>query len=100
MFLILLNYVQPLERVDEFLPAHVEFLKTCYAQSKVIFSGPRVPRTGGVILANVASLEAVWEIIKGDPFYIHHIAEYEVIEFKLRMSDPHFDYFLHNIEGK
>lgn len=97
MYLILTKYIQPLDRVDELLPAHVQFLKTCYAESKIIFSGPRVPRTGGVILANVESLDAVWELIKADPFYIHQIAEVEVIEFKLRMNDPHFDYF---VQGK
>jgi uncharacterized protein YciI len=98
MFLILLKYIQPLERVDEFVPAHVEFLKACYAQSKFIFSGPRIPRTGGIILANVDSLEVVWELIKKDPFYIHQIAEFEVVEFKPWMYDPQFDYFIHNLQ--
>lgn len=98
MFLILLKYIQPLERVDEFVPSHIEFLKTCYSQSKFIFSGPRIPRTGGIILANVESLEAVWDLIKDDPFYVHQIAKFEVIEFKPRMYDPQFDYFIHNLE--
>jgi uncharacterized protein YciI len=96
MFLVLLKYIQPLERVDEFVPAHVEFLKACYEQSQFIFSGPRIPRTGGIILANVESLEAVWSLIKEDPFYIHQIAEFEVIEFKPWMHDHRFDCFMHD----
>lgn len=94
MFIILLKYIQPLERVDEFVPAHVEFLKTCYERSKFIFSGPRIPRIGGVILANVESLDAVWALIKEDPFYIHQIAEFEVIQFKPWMYDCQFDCFI------
>lgn len=94
MFIILLKYIQPLDRVDKFVSAHIEFLKDCYEQSKVIFSGPRVPRTGGLILANVESSEAVWMLINKDPFYIHQIAEFEVIEFKPRMYDPRFDCFI------
>ncbi len=94
LFLIFLKYIQPLERVDELVPAHVEFLKACYEQSKFIFSGPRIPRTGGVILANVESLDVVWALIKEDPFYIHQIAEFEVVEFKPWMYDSRFDYFI------
>ena len=94
MFIILLKYIQPLERVDELVPAHVEFLKACYERSEFVFSGPRIPRTGGIILANVESLEAVWALIKQDPFYIHQIAEFEVIEFNQWMYDQQFDFFI------
>ncbi len=94
MFLILLKYIQPLERVDELVPAHVEFLKACYERSEFIFSGPRIPRVGGVILANLESLEAAWALIKEDPFYIHQIAEFEVIEFKPWMYDSRFESFI------
>ena len=94
MFLLLLKYVKPLEQVDEFVPAHVEFLKACYERGLFVFSGPRIPRTGGIILANVDSLEAVWALIKQDPFYIHQIAEFEVIEFKPWMYEPRFSCFI------
>ena len=62
------------------------------------FSGPRIPRTGGIILANVESLEVVWELIKDDTFYIHQITKFEVIEFKPWMYDPQFDYFIQNLQ--
>ena len=40
MFLLLLKYVKPLEQVDEFVPAHVEFLKACYERLNSFFQAP------------------------------------------------------------
>lgn len=94
MYIILVNYIQPIERVEEVVPAHVEYLNACYERSELIVSGPRIPRTGGIILANMASLDAVWALIKKDPFYIHQVAEFEVIEFKPRMFDDRFACFM------
>ncbi len=81
MFLILLTYKKPLEEIDEFLSAHTSFLDTYYSQKKFIFSGRRNPRTGGVILVNVESLEEMHRIIAEDPFYRNGLADYEIIEF-------------------
>ena len=81
MFLIILKYIKPLEDVQKLVPPHIEFLKKYYERSELICSGPRNPWDGGVILANVDSLEAAWTLVKEDPFFIHEIAEYEVIEF-------------------
>ena len=94
MFVIILKYIMPLEKVDALLPEHIEFLNGCYKKSELICSGKRNPRTGGVILANVGSEERVWELIKQDPFFIHKIAEYEVIEFIPSKFDDRFACFL------
>ena len=68
MFFILLKYIKPLNEVDQFVPPHVDFLKKCYEQDAFVFSGPQNLRAGGLILANNDSLEAVWNLIKKDPF--------------------------------
>ena len=88
MFLIISKYVKPLERIDELLPGHIEFLDRFYAEKKFIASGRKVPRTGGVIIANADSLTEVWDIMKLDPFYIDGAAAYEVIEFAPSKYDP------------
>jgi len=52
MFLVHVTYVKPLEVIDELLPAHRKFLEANYQAGLFLLSGPREPRTGGIILAN------------------------------------------------
>jgi uncharacterized protein YciI len=94
MFLILLKYIQPLSKVDQFVPPHVDFLKKCYEKDAIVFSGPQIPRTGGLILSNIGSSEAVWDLIIKDPFYTHEIADFTVVEFNPWMHDDRFACFV------
>lgn len=96
VFVIVVKYVRPLEEIDALLPAHIEFLKACYARSEFICSGRRNPRVGGIILANVESEQKVWELIKQDPFFIQSVAEYEVLEFIPTRYDERFACFLND----
>ncbi len=81
MFILLLNYVAPLEEVDKELEAHINYLDKYYSMGKFICSGRRNPRTGGVIISNAISKEEIEEIIRDDPFYIKKVAKYELVEF-------------------
>lgn len=94
MFLIDLKYIKPLDQVDALMAQHVEFLKGCYNRHEFVCSGPKQPRTGGIILANMNCLEEVWALIKTDPFYMHQVAEFTVTEFKPWMHDPRFSCFM------
>lgn len=86
MFIILLNYIQPLAQVDGFVAKHRQFLEQHYASGHFLLSGRKEPRSGGVILALAASKLEVEEIIKKDPFFQNKIAEYQIIEFMPSMS--------------
>lgn len=94
MFITLLKYVKPLEEVERFLDEHVRFLDKNYSLKKFIFSGRKNPRTGGVILINADTRAEVEQIISGDPFHMHNIAEYEVIEFQPTKYDSRFSCFV------
>jgi uncharacterized protein YciI len=94
MFIVLVKYIKPLEEVDRFLNEHSAFLDKYYRINKIVFSGRRNPRTGGVILINATDDKEVWDLIKDDPFYKHDIAEYEVIEFFPTKWDPRFACFV------
>ena len=94
MFVIILTYIKPLEQVDELVPAHRAFLKTCYEKKLLICSGRQNPPVGGVILSNADSLETVWSILRQDPFYLQSVAKYEVIEFTPALHDERFACFL------
>ena len=81
MFIAILTYKKPLEEVDRFLQAHRDFLSVHYAAGDLITSGPQTPRVGGVIMLKANSRAAVDAILAQDPFHIHDIADYQIVEF-------------------
>lgn len=90
MFLVLLKYIKPMEEVEKYLAEHITYLDMQYVEKKIIFSGRRVPRTGGIILINEKDKEIAKKIVHEDPFYIHQVAEFEMIEFSPTKYDPRF----------
>jgi uncharacterized protein YciI len=81
MFVVVITYTAPLERIDELLPSHVQWLDEQYAAGAFLASGRRVPRVGGVILARAADRGGLEQLLTGDPFHQAGAASYEVIEF-------------------
>lgn len=81
MVVAISTYLKPLEEVDRFYLAHAEWLMKHYTSGRFLGSGSRVPRTGGVILARVASREEFLALLADDPFQINGVARYEVYEF-------------------
>ncbi len=80
-FVIDITYTAPIERIDENLKSHREFLQTGYDQNLLLMSGPQNPRTGGVIIARANSLEDLKAFFKNDPYQIKDLASYRFIEF-------------------
>lgn len=97
MFIIKSTYIKPLSDVNHVLEAHIHYLDKFYALNKFICSGRQNPRTGGIILCNADTLEEVEETIHQDPFYIHQMAEYEIIEFLPTKYANGFEQFLPHI---
>jgi uncharacterized protein YciI len=89
MFIINLNYIVPLEKLDAHMTDHVKYLHKYYKMNVFVASGRKVPRTGGIILALAKSREEIDQIISEDPFYIHHLAEFSVTEFLTSQSQPY-----------
>ena len=94
MFAIHSVYLKPLEEVDEHLEAHRAFLKNLYAKGITICSGPQIPRTGGFILMKASDKSEVLDIMKNDPYVIHGVADYSVIEFEVKSYAAGFGQFL------
>lgn len=76
------------------IPAHRAFLGEGYKNNPFIASGPKVPRTGGVIISHLPSGADVEALIKQDPFYQHDVADYEIIEFSPNKCHPDFEKFI------
>ena len=81
MYIIDLNYIVPLEELDQHMAEHVKYLRKYYKKNRFVASGRKVPRTGGIILALADTKEQVEEIIKEDPFYKHELAEFTITQF-------------------
>lgn len=86
MFVVLLTYTAELSEIDRHLPDHVAFLETQYTRGVLLISGRRVPRTGGVLIFACAGQEALWQTLRQDPFYVHGVAEYQVLRFTPTMT--------------
>lgn len=94
MFAILLTYKKPLAEVEKYLEAHRAYLDRHYAERVFVCSGPQQPRTGGVILCRAADRAAVEALTAQDPFRVHGVADYTVVEFTPTKHLDGFDAFL------
>ncbi len=88
MFIINLNYIVPLDKLDAHMADHVKFLRAYYKKNVFVASGRKVPRTGGIILALANSKEEIEKIISEDPFYIHKLADFSITEFLASQHHP------------
>lgn len=80
MFIVSVQYQQPLEVVEHYLPAHIAFLDVYFAKGIFIASGPKVPRIGGFILAQGVTRPELEAILENDPFKSNGVAAYEITE--------------------
>jgi len=82
MFVLLLDYIKPIEEVDALMREHVAWLRRHYKSGRFVVSGRRTPRTGGVIVARGDDREEMEDIAAGDPFVKGGVATVEVIQFR------------------
>jgi len=90
MFVVSLNYKVPLTEIDRLAPAHVEWLKACYAEGVFVASGPKKPRTGGIIIAR-GPRDVLDARLAADPFAKAGAADYDVTEFTAKMTAAALD---------
>jgi uncharacterized protein YciI len=94
MILILLRYVKPIEEVEALTAEHRAFLDQLVREGKLVVSGRREPRTGGVLLTTFETEVEAMKRLVDDPFFENGIAEYEAIRFHPTRHDPRFAPFV------
>jgi uncharacterized protein YciI len=82
MFVVELIYKADLKEIDAHMRAHMSFLKKQYAEGRILISGRKIPRDGGIILALGKSRDEIEALMREDPFCKHGLAEFRVIEFR------------------
>lgn len=81
MFVIELIYKADLPKIDAQMKSHVAWLEKHYAAGTFVLSGRKVPRDGGIIIANGHDRAAIEAIVREDPFVANHLADYKLVEF-------------------
>lgn len=70
LFVVILEYIAPIQKVDSHLLPHREYLDRYYQSGHFLASGSQVPRKGGVILAQAKNKKELGQILQQDPFSI------------------------------
>jgi uncharacterized protein YciI len=91
VFIVSLTYIASLDEVDKHLAEHVKYLESQYKSGNFIASGRKVPRTGGIILSKLNSLEELEAVLEKDPFKKANLATYEIQEFIPSMTSKEFE---------
>ena len=86
LFIVDLHYTSSFDDIEPHLDAHIDFLEQNYAAGRFIASGPKVPRTGGVIIATAETRAVLEKILEADPFKKNQLAKYTVTEFRPSMQ--------------
>ncbi len=94
MFLVSLSYKKDISEVEKFIEPHKQFLTKHYKDKKIIFSGRKNPRIGGIILFRNVDKEVLTNILKQDPFYQNEIADYDITEVIPTKYDEDFACFI------
>lgn len=78
IFLLVSRYTAPLERIEELIPAHRDYLRGLQASGLLLVSGRRDPWIGGAIVVR-GTREQAEAAVAADPFTRAGVAETEVV---------------------
>jgi uncharacterized protein YciI len=81
VFVVMMKYLVEFELDDPRVEAHRRFLRDQAAAGRVVVSGPRVPRVGGLTVFNVPTTEELHELLQQDPMRQARMIEDEIVEF-------------------
>jgi uncharacterized protein YciI len=93
-FVVEITYTAPLEQITATTPEHRAFLKTAYDAGRILFSGPQVPRVGGMVVCKGESLEEIQRFFASDPYQAKGLAVYRFIEFNPVSFQPFIEPWL------
>ncbi|MGW5782316.1 YciI family protein [Streptomyces sp. NPDC003863] len=88
MFVVTVTYTVPLNEVDQWRPAHGDWLNQLIAQRLLLVAGRRMPLVGGVYLAAAMSVEELDRLLATDPYIINDVATHSVVEFTPLLVAP------------
>ncbi|MER7210913.1 YciI family protein [Streptosporangium sp. NPDC000239] len=88
MFLVLLSYLVPEERILPLRDEHYVFIDQHFRSGTFLLGGRKVPATGGFILAQGVSREELDRILGEDPYLRAGLVAHEVTELLPTRARP------------
>ncbi len=82
LFVVLIHYTAPLDRVDAVRSDHVRHLETYAARGVFHAWARREPATGGVLIARAPDRAALEAVVAEDPYVRAGVARAEIVAFK------------------
>jgi uncharacterized protein YciI len=80
-FVVEIVYNVPFEKFGNAVTEHRDYLTLGYEQGMILFSGPQVPRMGGMVVVRAESMQEVVDFFAKDPYKLHGLADHRVIQF-------------------
>lgn len=99
MYLLLVHYTQPMEKVNAVTPDHRAYLDRFYATGELLVSGRRNPPSGGVLVGHFKDRASADAFVAGDPFVTSGVARYEIIEFDPVKRAPEVEAYLKRVSA-
>ena len=84
MFVILLHYPEP-QALEPHRESHIAWVKKHVADGTILFSGPMIPRTGGLIVARASSRDEIAKLFLDEPYGLAG-AEHTILEFDAKFG--------------
>lgn len=88
MYLLIINYSQPIAKVEPHIPAHGAWVKKHLDAGDFLFAGPKRSGLGGVIAAKSMDKSALLELLSTDSYVQADVADYQIVEFDSRVARP------------
>ena len=98
IYVVILKYTVQFEKLLKLIPEHRLFLQPYYDDETILFSGPLVNKTGGIIVLRASHQEWVENLFLNDPFAINHVANYKILELEVKGYQKFLDHwFIHSL---
>ena len=81
-FLLLGEYLAPLDALDTFRPVHREWLATVEASGRLVLAGRKRSQDGSVVVVLAESLDEALRMSQEDPYVVNGLSRYEVVSFE------------------
>ncbi|WP_370046990.1 MULTISPECIES: YciI family protein [Salipiger] len=88
LFVVDIEYVVPFEQIEPVLEPHMAFVKQGYADGHFLCSGPKNPRTGGIVIAIGETLAVIEALMAEDPFVSAGVVKVQITEFAASNRHP------------
>ncbi len=87
-FIVDITYLKPYDVVSLTTLEHRAYLQAGYDAGMVLFSGPKEPRSGGIIVARAKTQAELESFFQNDPFQVKGLGAYKFIEFAAVSYQP------------